>query len=328
MTLMTVPGVSLITSATVMASFSKSERSKELSDDQIFTLLRYLISKGSFNFSFSGGEPLLRNKLSDFIRFVKGRRGKTTLLSNLTLLDNKKAKELIDSGVDYIRTSLEGDNASTHDYFRGDGNFDLVIDKMRLLSNTNIKKGISLTINKNNFRQLEGVVKILIKFNFSEFTFSLLAPLGRGKQLSDFALSKNKFKELLLKIESLKNKYSKKINFHCESPLTALSCYESGVDDYAKHSPCIVGRSFLGFKANGDIYACPMRDAVVIGNIEKNNIQDLWLSSPLLNKVRDLNQLKDKCRNCPIKINCGGGCRILSLVEFGDPCVPDPYCWR
>ena len=94
-----------------------------------------------------------------------------------------------------------------------------------------------------------------------------------------------------------------------------------------QYGPCLIGQVFLGIKANGDIFACPMLDNVIIGNIKKDDIEKIWDESPTLNKVRNLYLLKGKCRGCKIKNYCGGGCRAISYLKHGDILKPDPYCW-
>lgn len=300
----------------------------EMKDQEIYALFDYLLENGVREVSFSGGEPLLRESIFDFIKYLSTKKCKTTLLSNLILLDEKKLKKLQDAGVHYIRTSLEGADKETHDSIRGQGNFDLLLKSFSLLKQLiYVKKGVSVTIRKNNQDQLDKIAELIRQYDFTELTISLLMPSGRGKNLADLMLSRQEFKDFLDYLEDFK-KNNQDLNIHFETPLYALYYYQKNNPVYKEHYPCLIGRSFLGFKANGDIYACPMRDEVVIGNIKKDNIYDVWHNSKILNEIRDLNNLKGKCKECNLKLNCGGGCRAFAYIKKSDFTSPDPYCWK
>lgn len=310
------------------ASMKSGDPKTELTDEEIYHLLDYFLKNGVRDISFSGGEPLLRKSIFEFIRYLSKRGCRTTLLSNLTLLDKEKLRRLKDSGLYYVRTSLEGDNEKTHDYIRGKGNFKLLMEKFEMLKELKrTKKGVSVTIKKDNWKQLDGIAKLISEYGFTELTISLLMPAGRGERLSSLMLSKEELRSFFDYLEEFKIEH-KNLNVHFESPLYALYLFEKKDERYKSYGPCLIGRTFLGIKANGDVYACPMRDEVIIGNVKQDDLFYLWHHSELLNRVRNLDNLTGKCKNCELRYICGGGCRAFTHIKYGDFVHPDPYCWK
>lgn len=56
---------------------------------------------------FNWGEPLMNPKISDFVRYASNRRILTRFVTNATLLNKEKSKQLIDSGINEIYFSLD-----------------------------------------------------------------------------------------------------------------------------------------------------------------------------------------------------------------------------
>lgn len=306
---------------------SEEQKSEELSNGEIYYLIDYYLSKGVSNISFSGGEPLLHKNLLDFIKYLKNKNVDITLLTNATLVDKNIARSLAESGVSYVRTSIEGANSETHDWIRGEGNFEKVIFGLKNLLEAKLPKvGVSITLNKRNLHEIEIIISMLYKIGIRYLTMAPLMPLGRGeKYLKEFILSRDEFKNLLIKKQSLEKVYPDVI-FTLDSPLQAILVKDDPIS-VEKLGPCVIGTCFLGFKSNGDIYACPVRDEVIIGNMRIDDLQDIWDNSPFLNRVRNLDLLEGKCKNCNLLQYCGGGCRALTHIKYDDVIYPDPYCW-
>jgi len=304
----------------------KQELKNELSNREIYNIINYFLERGVRNISFSGGEPLLHKSVFEFITYLSKKNIIVTLLSNIMLVDRGVAQKLKKSGLYYLRSSIEGPNAESHDWIRGKGSFNKLLKNLQYLKEVDLPKlGVSLVVHKKNFYFVESVVKLLLQLGIYHLTLTHLVSSGRGKNIKSLVLNKQEYKSLLEMQPVLEKKYPKMI-IHMDSPLRAIMC-SGDKDELSKCAPCIIGRCFLGVKANGDIYACPMRDEVVIGNVRKDNLDDIWQNSAFLNLIRNTGLLKGKCKTCRLKEFCGGGCRALAHLYYKDVLMPDPYCW-
>lgn len=310
---------------------SGKEIANHLSDEEIFSLLDYFLSKGIVCITFGGGEPLMHNKIFEFIKYSKERNGRITILSNGKLLNDRIARRLRESGVYRVRISLDGSNQRINDFIRSNGSFIGAVSALKALKRVGgLKVAVMTSVNKYNFYDLENIIKLLIKIRVNDIKLIPTIAEGRAKrEFKQYILDGNFVKKLLDKKEELLRKYRKAIYISIDSPLEVVKEIDNKNDkkELKNFGPCLIGNVFLGIKANGDIFSCPMLDNVVIGNIRRDDIQDVWQNSKLLNKIRNFNLLKGKCRKCSIKLFCGGGCRAISYLVYHDILKPDPFCW-
>ncbi len=65
------------------------------------------------------GEPLLNPNLPEIIRYLKGRKVEVIINSNGTLLTEKRQRDLIESGLDQYRCSIDGASEASYARIRG-----------------------------------------------------------------------------------------------------------------------------------------------------------------------------------------------------------------
>jgi radical SAM protein with 4Fe4S-binding SPASM domain len=91
---------------------------------------------------------------------------------------------------------------------------------------------------------------------------------------------------------------------------------------------CGAGRFYLSLEPNGDIFPCvffPHNEAMRVGNLFKDNFEDVWRHSKLFWEIRDKDKLKENCGSCEYRYTCGG-CRARAYGYFQDVLAPDPGC--
>ena len=79
------------------------------------------------------GEPFLNPELSKLIKYAKGYNVDTKVDSNLNILDEKCAEDIILSGLDKIIVSIDGASAETYSKYRVGGDFNTAINNLKLL---------------------------------------------------------------------------------------------------------------------------------------------------------------------------------------------------
>ena len=112
--------------ATCPLTFSPHEAAKQLSLDEFKSLvdqlpsLRRAVMQGI-------GEPLLNRDLGPMIRHLKARGVYVVFNTNATLLTRRRQVELIESGLDELRVSLDGSTPETYLKVRGIPGFERVV---------------------------------------------------------------------------------------------------------------------------------------------------------------------------------------------------------
>lgn len=135
--------------------YKKAEDS--LSIEEWEKIFNELIEMGARTFGNVGKEPLLDwEKTRELLKFFQDKRKQFPelrfgIVTNGTLLNEQKIKELEEIAPDYIDISLDG-NKDVHDSIRGAGNYDKLFKNLSLLSRKKLaqKIFISFTLNKIN----------------------------------------------------------------------------------------------------------------------------------------------------------------------------------
>jgi len=91
---------------------------------------------------------------------------------------------------------------------------------------------------------------------------------------------------------------------------------------------CGAGRFYMSVEPNGDLYPCvffPHEEEVMLGNLLKDDFENLWKNHELLKTLRNKEILKNHCGKCESRNICGG-CRARAYNYFGDVLAPDAGC--
>jgi MoaA/NifB/PqqE/SkfB family radical SAM enzyme len=121
------------------------------------------------------GEPLFHTHTINWIRRVKSLGGRTELITNGTMLTEKKSRELIDSGLDRIWVSLDGATPESYGDVRLGAELPQVLANLKRLSRmrhpghfSTPEIGIAFVAMKSNLKDLPELLHIgrQIKANF------------------------------------------------------------------------------------------------------------------------------------------------------------------
>ena len=82
---------------------------------------------------YNWGEPLLNSHIYDMIRYASEQNVITHLSTNLALLTEASAEQLITSGLEHLRVSIDGASRETYSQFRRGGDYHQVIGNLQLL---------------------------------------------------------------------------------------------------------------------------------------------------------------------------------------------------
>ncbi|MCJ7760399.1 radical SAM protein [Candidatus Bathyarchaeota archaeon] len=88
------------------------------------------------------GEPLLNNELGKMIEYANSKNIEVRLSSNLNLMNEDKAEELVASGLDSLIVSLDGASQESYAKYRIGGKYDRVLDGVRMVANAKKKFGM------------------------------------------------------------------------------------------------------------------------------------------------------------------------------------------
>jgi len=340
---------------------------------QVLDVLAKLVGIGLPALSFSGGEPLARKDFFELAAYAKRRVGYVSIASNGTLITKENAKRIKDVGIDYIEISIDGATAEVHDAFRGVPNaLARSMEGVKNCVEAGIDTCIATVLHKDNLTELERLIGLSKQFGTRFMHFNYI-PTGRAKAHVQLDLTPDERLRVLetlgkeivglylqSKDEELKVVHSnlKVDRFFSTCPqyasvtkdiasrhnekfmVEAHYAAKKGVENVANFlGGCGCGRLYCCLEPNGDLKPCvffPTNEDTVLGNILRDDFEDIWDHNPLLWQLRTREELEDcvvngkevGCGNCPDKYICGG-CRARAYSYFdGNVLMPDVGCVR
>jgi len=155
-------------------TFSPQENAKQLSLDEFKSLVDQLpdLSRAVMQ---GIGEPLLNRQLAPMIRYLKDRQVYVVFNTNAALLTHRRQLELIDSGLDELRVSLDGSTPETYLKVRGLPAFDRVVDNVAAMVRLQRERGLAtprvsfwVTGMRENLPELPGVIDLAARIGVAE----------------------------------------------------------------------------------------------------------------------------------------------------------------
>lgn len=259
------------------------------------------------NVYFGGiGEPLFHPKTIDWIAEVKALGVKVELITNGTILVERKARELIDSGLDVLWVSIDGASPETYADVRLGAELPNIITNLRRL--TKMRKaghypkpeiGIAFVAMKRNINDLPKVIKLGRSLRAQYFSVSNVQPVTEEMQ-SDRLYTKVTKNIAYMPAPHLPRLSLPKMDFDEATHDALIEAFNSGCNiSYAGNNwggandVCnFVESGTMSVAWTGDVSPCwplmhthtsylhgkpRLAKKHVIGNVRERSLEDLWL---------------------------------------------------
>ena len=217
-------------------------RGRELSTEEIFTVIDRMMLFNPADITISGGEPMVRK---DFFEITEKLRsvysGNLSLMTNGMFIKNDEIAAYLAEKYDSFSLSIDGYDEESCAAIRGKGVFDKVINAVKALHKYTDRISLSMVMTSDNEKYTDlfeklceslGVISIIRTFD----------PIGRGKDLYD-------------KITVDRENDPSAINWNSvEEKFKSRKIY--------KHKPqifaCKGGTYEFQIDQKGDVYPCPL----------------------------------------------------------------------
>jgi len=287
---------------------------------------------------FSGGEPLMKENILEILEQASKSKIRSTISTNGTLLDKDICKSLKKINLGYGGVSLEG-IGSNHDEFRGVRRaFD---SSLRGIRNC-IEVGLRFTINKNNYKELEDMFKLIKEEKIPRVCFYHLVYSGRGNKMIDEDISKEETRQVLDLIIDKAVEFGSDVEIlTVDNHVDAVYTYLKSLERYKDKSDNILrllkinggNRSGMAF-ANVDFYGNVHPDQFTwqhtFGNVKEESFGDIWKNSnsEILKGLRNRKELlKGRCSDCRWLSVCNENFRSRAEAVHNDFWAEDPTCY-
>ena len=279
----------------------------ELDTEQWKQVIDRLHQIGVFILTFTGGEPTLREDLTELLLYAQNKGIVTGLITNgRRLKDKTYVRKLEKAGLDFVQVTLESHKPAIHDLMTGtEGSWKETVAGIKNAVISEIYVTTNTTLSKHNASTFLDTIDFLKKLGVAAFGCNSLIYSGKAKGISeDFALSVETLGDLLPEIRDKANQLGLKFLWYTPTQYCRFDPVKLGLGvkscSAANISTCI--------GPNGDVYPCQSYFKS-LGNILKDDWQHIW-HNPLATSIRKREYAEPKCRDCPQLQICGGGCPL------------------
>lgn len=321
--------------------------SDELTTEESLAIVDQLDENNVSALAFSGGEPLMRRDLFEVAEYAHDRGLYVSVATNGTLLTKDAVEHLKRSGISYVEISLDGATRETHDSFRGvEGSFERTLRGIENSVNSGLYTCIATTATRNNLYEIPEIVELAKKLGVKRVIVFNFIPTGRGEEIINLDPSPTQREDLLKYL--YKELAGGQTETLCTAPQYSRVCLQqslinkrdilspthfAALDFPGKAKQladflggCGAGRLYCAIQPNGLVTPCVFMP-IVVGDLRKQSLKDIWLNSKVMNDLRDRGKLEGRCGHCEYKYICGG-CRARAYAYYGDYLAPDPGCIR
>lgn len=317
---------------------------QELTTEEGLRLIGDIADLGTPLLVLTGGDPLMRPDLLDFIKCGNGRGMRVSLAPSATRLVTRETLEKArEAGLARASISLDGSTAEIHDAFRRTpGSFERTIRAIEAVVEAGVSLQINTTVSRFNLADLQNMVGRVIRFKAVLWDVFFLVPTGRGQQ-GDM-ITPQQHEETFNWLYDLTGRVPFDVKTTAAEHYRRVAIQRRKAEEQSKSGgPAMatpgfqyrdsIGRSSKGVNdGNGCCFISHIGDVypsgflpLVAGNVRQQSLKDIYRQSQLFLELRDPARLKGKCGRCEYKRICGGS-RARAYGVAGDYLAEEPNC--
>lgn len=294
----------------------------ELTTGECLGLIDEMKALGTEMVILTGGEPLLRKDIYDIASYASSQGLWVVMGTNGVLISDRVAQKMVECGVKGVGISIDSLNPAVHNSFRGGPNaWEYSVRALDICRAHGLQVLVQTTVMALNYQEIPQLMNFTREKGAWSFNLYFLVQTGRGQQLND--LSAAQTEDTLARLVDAQDDYRPMLVRSKCAPHFKRIAYERGLAGL-ESGGCMAGTQYGRITPEGDVTPCPYMN-VVAGNVREQDFSQIWHTSPVLEQLRDLKQLKGRCGACEFNELCGG-CRCRAYAAFGDYLQEDPAC--
>lgn len=296
----------------------------ELSTEEGLRLIDQIADAGFKIMIFSGGEPLLRPDIYEFVEHAAARGLRPVFGSNGTLITEERARKLKEAGAMAIGISLDSLDPEKHDHFRGvEGAHAATLAGIENCKRVGLPFQIHTTVLEWNRDEICKLTDFAVELGAIAHYLFFLIPVGRGEFIAEEnALAVQENEELLRTVMEKQRTCPIPIKPTCAPQFTRVA-EQLGVKTRFTRG-CLAGLTYCVVGSQGIVRPCAYMTEEA-GDVRAQPFDEIWRDSEVFARLRTQNY-SGACGTCDYKEKCGG-CRARAAhYHDGDILAQDNYC--
>ena len=309
-----------LTCAYCGSSCGPRERKNELTSQDFIAVIRQIaedFDPRRIMVAVTGGEPLMKPDAFDLFAELRRLCFPYGMVSNACLLDEEKARRLVEVGMGSISLSCDAP-PDLNDELRGAGTSAAVeraVEALRAAGYTG-KLEIISTITKPAVQRLEEMRAWVSSLRVPLWRVAPVMPIGRAARRPDLLPGPQEIRQILeFVLAGRDDGLAPRPEMSEEGYLG--NRFEGNVRPYL--CQCRAGTSIAGILCDGRIGACPeLGDAFVQGDIQRERLADVWRERYQVFRDRSWTH-RGQCAECEHLDRCDGGAMHLYETPDSEP---------
>ena len=242
-----------------------------LSFQELKQTINECLELGVANITFTGGEPLLRKDLEEYIALIPATMATSQVFTNALELTESRARFLKEAGLHALQISLDSPIAEEHNRLRGNPSaFCAVKQGVQNALRAGIYVGISTYATRESAKahRLCKIAELCAEWGVKELTVFDVISTGRLKDQTDQILDAVTRKTLIRDGKAMNYKYKKRMSVVTQS-------WTNSGKGLARIVGCLAAHMQFHITAQGDFTPCDFTP-LSIGNVKKHSVRELW----------------------------------------------------
>jgi len=285
----------------------------ELSTEQWKRILDHVWSLGIPHVVFTGGEPTLRSDLPELIAHAEQNGQITGINTNARRLsDTSFVRQLVDAGLDHIQITVESHLHEVHDkMMRAKGAWIQTVAGLENSLDSPLFVMTNSTMLRDNSPHLAETLDFLTTLGVPTIGLNALIYSGHGLTVGS-GLRENELQPLL----NLARQHTQANNQRLIWYTPTQYCNFDPMQLELGVKGCTAALYNMCIEPDGGVIPCQSYYEQV-GNILTDPWDSIW-NHGLSTSLRDRKYVPDKCVNCALLPECGGGCPLMLQKPYLD----------
>ena len=262
---------------------------------------------GIFIATFTGGEPTLREDLSELIAHAQKIGIVSGLVTNGRKLRDRSFVSILEkAGLDFAQVTLESNKPEIHDRMTGaKGSWQETVEGIRNLIPTTIYTTTNTTLTKLNVADFIETLDFIHSLDVKAFGCNSLIHSGKGSSFAENnGLKPDELKETLSKIQEKASHLSMSFLWYTPTRYCELNPVSLGLGVKS----CTASGMNMCIGPSGDVYPCQSYFQS-LGKFLETDWKAIW-NHPLSKQLRAHKFAPNDCTACAEFATCGAGCPL------------------
>ena len=265
-------------------------------------------------FSFTGGEPLLRDDLEELIAYAIGKKLRVNLITNGTLATPERASALYRAGLRTTQVSLESPDSGIHDRLCGaEGAQEKTLAGMAALAAAGIRVQTNSTVTRQNRESLLSMPEYLKGIGVDRFSMNLYIPAANSSLAPELFVPYSEIGAFVDEIR--KRALAAGLVFFWYSP-TPLCIYNPLARGLGNKS-CAAADGLISVDPSGNVLPCSSYPEP-LGNLLEQDFDEVWFSARAAH-FKNKRYAPESCARCSSFTACQAACPLYwAYAGYGE----------